>query len=226
MAENRQRHGGPGGGGPGARGGYQKPKNAKRTMLRLLGYISGKKWLLVLVFLCVALSSVASLAGTYLIKPVLNDLVGDGSLSEKLMYLGKMLAVMAAVFLVGAACTYAQSAIMTQLAHRGTNRLRGELFDKMQELPLSFYDKNSHGELMSRFSNDADYVQQMLEQSIVSIFSSSLMFIGIVIILIVTCPPLFLITLLVLAGSFLAIRTIGGPPAAGSTRSSSAPWAR
>ena len=210
MAENRQRHGGPGGGGPGARGGYQKPKNAKRTMLRLLGYIGGKKWLLVLVFLCVALSSVASLAGTYLIKPVLNDLVGDGSLSEKLMYLGKMLAVMAAVFLVGAACTYAQSAIMTQLAHRGTNRLRGELFDKMQELPLSFYDKNSHGELMSRFSNDADYVQQMLEQSIVSIFSSSLMFIGIVIILIVTCPPLFLITLLVLAGSFLAIRTIGG----------------
>ena len=75
-------------------------------MLRLLGYISGKKWLLVLVFLCVALSSVASLAGTYLIKPVLNDLVGNGSLSEKLMYLGKMLAVMAAAFLVGAACTY------------------------------------------------------------------------------------------------------------------------
>ena len=121
-----------------------------------------------------------------------------------------MLAVMAVVFLVGAACTYAQSAIMAQLAHRGTNRLRGELFDKLQELPLSFFDRNPHGELMSRFSNDADYVQQMLEQSIVSIFSSSLMFVGIVVILIVTCPPLFLITLLVLAGSFLAIRTIGG----------------
>ena len=210
MAENRQRHGGPGRGGPGARGGYQKPKNAGRTMLRLLGYISGKKWLLVIVFLCVAASAGASLAGTYLIKPVLNDLVGDGTLSEKLLYLGKMLALMAAVFLVGAACTYAQSAIMAQLAHRGTNRLRGELFDKLQELPLSFFDRNPHGELMSRFSNDADYVQQMLEQSIVSIFSSSLMFVGIVAILIVTCPPLFLITLLVLGGSFLAIRTIGG----------------
>ncbi len=210
MAENRGGHGGPGRGGPGARGGYQKPKDAKRTMLRLLKYISGKKWLLVVVFVCVAASSLASLAGTYLIKPVLNDLVGDGTLNEKLMYLGKMLAVMAVVFLVGAACTYAQSAIMAQLAHRGTNRLRGELFDKLQELPLSFFDKNPHGELMSRFSNDADYVQQMLEQSIVSIFSSSLMFVGIVVILIVTCPPLFLITLLVLAGSFLAIRTIGG----------------
>ena len=210
MAENRQRQGGPGRGGPGARGGYQKPKDAKRTMLRLLKYISGKKWLLVIVFACVAASSVASLAGTYLIKPVLNDLVGDGTLNEKLMYLGKMLAIMAVVFLVGAACTYTQSAIMAQLAHRGTNKLRAELFDKLQELPLSFFDKNPHGELMSRFSNDADYVQQMLEQSIVSIFSSSLMFVGIVVILIVTCPPLFLITLLVLAGSFLAIRTIGG----------------
>ncbi len=210
MAENRQRQGGPGRGGPGARGGYQKPKDAKRTMLRLLKYISGRKWLLVIVFVCVAASSVASLAGTYLIKPVLNDLVGDGTLNEKLMYLGKMLAIMAVVFLVGAACTYTQSAIMAQLAHRGTNKLRAELFDKLQELPLSFFDKNPHGELMSRFSNDADYVQQMLEQSIVSIFSSSLMFVGIVVILIVTCPPLFLITLLVLAGSFLAIRTIGG----------------
>ncbi len=210
MAENRQRRGGPGGGGPGARGGYQKPKDAKRTMLRLMKYISGKKWLLVIVFVCVAASALASLAGTYLIKPVLNDLVGDGTLSEKLLYLGKMLGIMAVVFLVGAACTYAQSAIMAQLAHRGTNKLRAELFDKMQELPLSFYDKNPHGELMSRFSNDADYVQQMLEQSIVSIFSSSLMFVGIVVILIVTCPPLFLITLLVLGGSFLAIRTIGG----------------
>ena len=210
MAENRQRQGGPGRGGPAARGGYQKPKDAKRTMLRLLKYISGRKWLLVIVFVCVAASSVASLAGTYLIKPVLNDLVGDGTLNEKLMYLGKMLAIMAVVFLVGAACTYTQSAIMAQLAHRGTNKLRAELFDKLQELPLSFFDKNPHGELMSRFSNDADYVQQMLEQSIVSIFSSSLMFVGIVVILIVTCPPLFLITLLVLAGSFLAIRTIGG----------------
>ena len=210
MAENKGRQGGgPGSGGPGARGGYQKPKNAKRTMLRLLKYISGRKWLLAVVFLCVIISSGASIAGTYLIRPVLNELVGGGSLSDKLMYLGKMLAVMAAVFLLGAVCTYAQSAIMAQLAHRGTNRLRAELFDKMQDLPLTFYDKNTHGELMSRFSNDADYVQQMLEQSIVSVISSSLLFVGIVLVMLFTCAPLFIVTLLVLAGSFFSIRTIG-----------------
>ena len=210
MAENKGRQGGgPGSGGPGARGGYQKPKNAKRTMLRLLKYISGRKWLLAVVFLCVIISSGASIAGTYLIRPVLNELVGGGSLSDKLMYLGKMLAVMAAVFLLGAVCAYAQSAIMAQLAHRGTNRLRAELFDKMQDLPLTFYDKNTHGELMSRFSNDADYVQQMLEQSIVSVISSSLLFVGIVLVMLFTCAPLFIVTLLVLAGSFFSIRTIG-----------------
>ncbi len=207
MAENK---GGHGPGGPAARGGYQKPKNAKRTMLRLMKYISGKKWLLVIVFLCVIMSSVASIAGTYLIRPVLNELVGSGSLSDKLGYLARMLAVMAAVFLLGAVCSYAQSAIMAQLAHRGTNKLRAELFDKMQDLPLSFYDKHTHGELMSRFSNDADYVQQMLEQSIVSVISSSLLFVGIVIVMLVTCAPLFIVTLLVLAGSFFAIRIIGG----------------
>ena len=207
MAENR---GGHGPGGPGARGGYQKPKDAKRTMLRLMKYISGRKWLLVIVFLCVIASSIASIAGTYLIRPVLNELVGAGTLSDKLGYLAKMLAVMAAVFLFGAVCTYAQSAIMAQLAHRGTNKLRGELFDKMQDLPLSFYDKHPHGELMSRFSNDADYVQQMLEQSIVSVISSSLLFVGIVVVMLFTCAPLFLVTLLVLFGSLFAIRIVGG----------------
>ena len=210
MAENKGRQGGHGPGGPGARGGYQKPKDAKRTMLRLMKYISGKKWLLVIVFLCVIISSVASIAGTYLIRPVLNELVGGGSLSDKLVYLAKMLAVMACVFLLGAVCTYAQSAIMAQLAHRGTNKLRAELFDKMQDLPLNFYDKHTHGELMSRFSNDADYVQQMLEQSIVSVFSSALLFVGIVAVMLFTCAPLFLVTLFVLAASFFAIRIIGG----------------
>ena len=64
---------------------------------------------------------------------------------------------------------YSQSAIMVRLAQRGVNRLRSNLFDKLQNLPLSYFDKHPHGELMSRFSNDADYVQQMLEQSIVSV---------------------------------------------------------
>lgn len=195
--------------GPGARGGYRKPKNAKKTMSRLIGYISNKKWLLVIAFLCVIISSAASILQTYLIRPVLNALVSSAPIADKMASLATMLGTMACIFVLGAICNYAQSAIMAQLAHRGTNKLRAELFDKMQDLPLSFYDKNSHGELMSRFANDADYVQQMLEQSIVSLFSSALTFVGIVAVMVFTSPALFIITLCVLAVNFFAIKKIG-----------------
>ena len=207
MAENNQnsapKHG------PGGRGDFRKPKNMKKTMSRLLGYISNKKWLLVIVFFCVIISAGASILQTYLIRPVLNELVSSAPVAEKMAELAKMLGTMACIFVLGAICNYAQSAIMAQLAHRGTNKLRGELFDKMQDLPLSFYDKHSHGELMSRFANDADYVQQMLEQSIVSLFSSALTFVGIVSVMIYTSPVLFIITLCVLAVNFFVINKIG-----------------
>ena len=146
MAENKGRQGGHGPGGPGARGGYQKPKDAKRTMLRLMKYISGKKWLLVIVFLCVIISSVASIAGTYLIRPVLNELVGGGSLSDKLVYLAKMLAVMACVFLLGAVCAYAQSAIMAQLAHRALRQDAGPA----PQLLRQAHPRRAHEPLLQR----------------------------------------------------------------------------
>ena len=188
-------------GGPGARGGYQRPKNMGKTLSRLLGYITNRKWLLVVVFLCVIVSSAASVAGTYLIRPVLNELVSDLPAAEKLAKLARTLGAMLGIYLFGAACTYAQSAIMVQLAERGTARLRADLFNKLQTLPLKFFDAHTHGELMSRFSNDADSVQQCLEQSIVSLFSSALTFIGIVVMMIYTSAPLFIITVLMLAAA-------------------------
>lgn len=190
---------GPGGRGP--RGGYQRPKNAGKTLRRLLGYVTSRKWLLVLVVLCVIVSAASSVAGTYLIRPVLNELVSDLPLTEKLGNLAKTLFTMLGIVLLGAVCSYAQSAIMAQLAQRGTARLRSDLFTKLQSLPLKYFDGHTHGELMSRFTNDADSVQQCLEQSLVSLFSSALTFIGIVVMMLYTSAPLFIITLLMLAAA-------------------------
>ena len=187
--------------GHGARGGYQRPKNMGKTLGRLLGYITTRKWLLVLVVLCVIISSAASVAGTYLIRPVLNELVSDLPTAEKLTKLAKTLFTMLGIVMFGAVCSYAQSAIMAQLAQRGTARLRSDLFNKLQTLPLKYFDGHTHGELMSRFSNDADSVQQCLEQSLVSLFSSALTFIGIVVMMIYTSAPLFIITILMLAAA-------------------------
>lgn len=209
-------------GGPGKRhGGFQKPKDTRRTLLRLLGYISNRKWLLVIVLLCVLFSALSGVAGTYMIRPILNELVSDAPIASKISSLAHTLLIMGLIFLGGAVCTYTQAAIMTQLAHRGVNRLRGELFEHLQKLPLKYYDAHSHGELMSRFSNDADYVQQMLEQSVVSLFSSALSFIGVVCMMIYTCAPLFLLTILILAASFFAIIKFGGK--AGSSIANSRP---
>ena len=193
----------PTGGGPGARGGYQRPKNMGQTLRRLMGYVTHRKWLLVLVMVCVLVSAVTGVAGTYLIRPILNDLVSAMPMSEKISALARTLLLMLSLFLLGAGCTYAQQAIMVQLAQRGVARIRTELFDKLQRLPLKFFDAHTHGELMSRFSNDADYVQQCLEQSLVSLISSALTFVGIVAMMIYTSLPLFLVTLLMLGATML-----------------------
>ena len=188
-------------GGHGPRGGFQRPKNMGKTLGRLLGYITKRKWLLGIVFLCVIVSAASSVAGTYLLRPVLNELVSDLPAAEKIVKLAKTLLTMLGIYLLGAACSYAQSAIMVQLAERGTARLRSDLFAKLQSLPLKFFDAHTHGELMSRFSNDADSVQQCLEQSLVSLISSALTFIGIVVMMIYTSAPLFIITVLMLAAA-------------------------
>lgn len=191
-------------------GNFQKPRSMGKTLSRLFGYVSGKKWLLVLVFVCVALSAVSNIAGSYMLRPVINELESSASAAEKIAYLARMLLIVAVIFLAGVVCTYVSSAIMARLAHFGTSKLRAELFEHMQGLPLSFYDKHSHGELMSRFANDADYVQMMLEQSLVSLFSSALTFVGIVTVLIITSPLLFIITLLLLGATVLVLKLIGG----------------
>jgi len=188
-AKGRQKHG------------FQKPKNSVKTFRRLISYIGNRKWALLIVLFCVIVSAVSGVATTYMLRPVLNTLVGPLALEAKLAELAHTLLIMACIFLFGALCSYAQSAIMAQLAHRGVNRLRKELFDKMQSLPLGFYDSKTHGELMSRFSNDADMVQQCLEQSLVSLISSALTFVGVVAMMIFTSPLLFLVTVATLVAS-------------------------
>ena len=198
------------GGGPGSRGGFQKPKDAKKTFLRLIRYVTSNKLMLLLAFACVIINALGGVVGSYLIRPILNTLVEQGiPMSERLAKLGSTLLLMAVIYLVSAACQYLQLVTMARLAHRGVNRLRSQLFDKLQELPLSFFDAHSHGELMSRFSNDADNVQMCMEQSFVSLISSVITFVGIVAMMLYTCAPLFPITVGILAATTLVVMRRG-----------------
>ena len=203
---------GPGHGpGAGPRGGYQKPKNMGKTIKRLLGYITHSKLPLLVLLVCLGLSTLANVGGSYLLRPISNLVVDPGkTIEEKVSGLTGLIAVMVAIYLAGAAASYFQSFIMVRLAQRGVNRLRQDLFEKLQDLPLKYFDQHTHGELMSRFTNDADNVQLALEQSLVSLLSSVIMFVSIVAIMIFISPILFLVTLVILVCAVLVFKVWGG----------------
>ena len=193
--------------GPHGNKSFAKPKDAKKTALRVLGYLSKRKLPMAAVFACLLLSVGANIGGSYYMRPLINDLVGGvfHAPGDLLLALVPLLGI----YLVGILASYAQSAIMAVLAQKGAMRLRKDLFDALQALPISYYDRHTHGELMSRFTNDADNVQMALEQSVVSMVSSALMFVGVVAVMIFISPLLFFITLLVLGATFAVIRFMG-----------------
>ena len=211
MAEHRKEPRGPGGPGGGPRGGYQKPKNAGKTIRRLMGYLTRSKLPILVLLLCLVLSTLANVGGSYLLRPISNLVVDPTkSMEEKVSGLLGLIALMAGIYAAGAVASYFQAFTMVRLAQKGTNRLRYDLFEKLQSLPLKYFDQHTHGELMSRFTNDADNVQMALEQSLMSLLSSVLMFVSIVVIMIYISPLLFLVTILVLLAAFQVIRIWGG----------------
>ena len=208
--QNQHNMSGPGGrGGPGARGGFQKPKNLGKTIVRLMGYLARRKWPLLIVLVCLLGSVFTNIAGSSFINLVIINNIAGGVYTSP-AGLAADVAKLLAIYAVGWVCTYGQSGIMVQLAQRGTNRMRKELFDHMQTLPLSYFDKHPHGELMSRFTNDADNVQLALEQSVVSLFSSILMFVGIVVVMLTVSPLLFLVSVFTMGATFVVFKVFGG----------------
>ena len=190
------------------RGGYAKPKNMGRTIRRLAGYLTRSKLPLLMVLLFLVLSVGTNLGGSYMMRSIINNFIWSGC--TDFAGLAQAVLVLVVVYVAGCAAAYGQSAVMVRLAQRGVNRLRKDLFDKLQALPLSYFDQHPHGELMSRFTNDADNVQMALEQSVVSLCSSVLMFAGLVSMMLFINWKLFLVTALLLAVTIVLFKTLGG----------------
>ena len=190
------------------KGGYQKPKNMGKTIGRLLGYLTRSKLPLLAVLGCLVISVCTNLGGSYMMRGIINDFIWSGC--TDVAGLAKSIAMLVGVYLIGCLATYGQSATMVRLAQRGVNRLRKDLFDKLQDLPLSYFDQHPHGELMSRFTNDADNVQLALEQSVVSLCSSVLMFVGLVGLMLFINWKLFLVTALLLVLTIALFKRLGG----------------
>ena len=194
------------GGGHGRNHGYQRPKDMKGTFKKLMGYVGTYKGALVLVAICLLISSAASVATSYLLKPLLNDYIIPGDFPG----LFKMLLVMGGMYLLSSLCSFAYARIMVHVAQHTVAALRQDLFNRLQQLPVSYYDRHQSGDLMSRFTNDIDTVSEMLNSSFASIISNVLTFVGTVVMMIVLNPWLTLITFLFLGLMGLVVKVIGG----------------
>ncbi len=182
--------------GPG-NAGLAKPKNAKKTFLRILKYFGKNTRLLIVVFLSLVFSTLCSIGASYWLKPILDGVAtsieNNNFATEGIKVLIKNLIIVSALYVGAALFTFLQSKIMVKIAYKSTNIIRKELFDHLQTLPLKYFDSKTHGEIMSRFTNDVDNIQMMLEQTIVQLVSSVFTFAGIIIMMIKLSPRLFLI---------------------------------
>ena len=204
MAEKRK-NGPHGPGGPGPRD-FRKPKNAGRTISTLLGYVGKSKWLLGVVAVCLVLNVGCSIGGSYMLRPLINDCIIPGDYPR----LARMLAVLAGIYVCAALLSYTYARIMVHVSQRTTHAIRQDLFTKMQGLPLSYFDTHTHGELMSRYTNDIETISEALNNSFGSVVSCTLNFLGTIAMMLVLSPLLTLITFAVLGVMLLVVKTIGG----------------
>ena len=198
-------------GGPGGQMKPQKPKNPLKTMGRLLSYVAKSKGLLVLVILLVLFAAFANIAGTYFLTPIINEIgklldTGSSDLSVVIKYL----VILGLLYLAGALAQYTHSRLMLNVSQNTLNLLRRDLFDHLQDLPIKYFDTHTHGELMSRFTNDVDTVREAISQGLVQTISSFITAVGIFAMMVYISPALTCLIIVMLFIMLTIIKYIGG----------------
>ncbi len=185
--------------------GYKRPKDTKKTMKHLLVYLGFHKWSFVLVALLVFISAGANIMGTYLLKPVINRFIVPGDTP------GLIRAVlgMGAMYLCGVLATFGYNRLMVITSQKVIREIRSDLFAHTQKLPLSYFDAHTHGELMSRFTNDVDTVQEAMNSSFAMIIQSFMQLFGTIIMMMVLSIRLSLIVIVFLSVMFVFIKING-----------------
>ena len=198
----------PMGKGPGGKkmpGGGPKPKNMKKTLGTLLRYLGKYKVFLAIVLVLVVFNSFAMVAGSYFLKPLVNNYILPGDFAG----LAKMLMVLGSIFLAGALSAYGYARLMVHVSQNTIRDIRRDLFNKMQDLPIKYFDRNTHGDLMSLYTNDIDNIGEALNNSVANIMSSALSFIGMIVMMVVLSPILSLVTISFLALMIFIIKNVG-----------------
>ena len=191
---------------------FAKPKNAKGTFRRILTYFRPYRLQLVLVLIGLLASVAANIAGTYMLVPIINEYIVPwiGNANPDFTGLIGQLTVMAAVYTIGILGTFMYNRLMINVSTGTLLKLRLEMFTKMQTLPISYFDRRTHGEIMSTYTNDTDVMREMISQGLPSFISSAVRIVGVFTMMIVLNPILTGIAILMLVIMMLITKTIAG----------------
>ena len=186
--------------------GPKRPENLKQTLADLWIYLWKSKWSLFAVLLLVVLGSAAGIVGTYFIRPLINDFIA----TKDVVGLAKMLGVIGLIYIIGAIANYFSGKIMITIGQQTIETMRKDLFDHIQTLPIRFFDTNKHGDLMSRFTNDFENIQQAFNNSMLMIVSSLLQLVLTFVMMIILSPILTGMLIIMVFIMFTIVRFVAG----------------
>ncbi|MED1780472.1 ABC transporter ATP-binding protein [Brevibacillus fortis] len=188
-----------------ARGPVSKPKNFSATLKRLWQAFGKEKKLLPIVFGIVFVDALLMLSAPYLIGKSIDAMTGG---EEALSFLSIIILALLGSYILDGALTFLQSWLMAGISQRIVTNLRQALFDKLQKLPIAYFDARTHGELMSRLTNDIDNVSNSISQSTTQLMSGGIVLLGSLVMMLVLSPILTLACLITVPLVFLLTRMI------------------
>ncbi len=190
-----------------------KKGNKAKTIKRLLKYVTkGYKFQLVVVLVSIIISALVGVLGVQFIKYLIDDFITPllGEQNPDFTALLNVIMAMGVIYLVGVIATYTYNRLMVNISQGVLNKIRGEMFDHMQKLPIRYFDSRSHGEIMSTYTNDVDTLRQMLSQSIPQVFSACISMISVLIAMFATNVYLTLVVLAMVVLMIFVSKYLGG----------------
>ncbi|WP_434064298.1 ABC transporter ATP-binding protein [Proteinivorax tanatarense] len=194
----------------------EKPKNFKKTFFRLVAYLKPRKFQLLVVLIMSVLSTtfiivapkIMGLATTSLFDTLVERNQGNADATIDFPYIYRILLTLGGLYIFSFIFGYAKQYVMASVAQKTVYQMRKEVKNKLSKLPLSFFDSKSHGEILSRVTNDVDTISQTLQQSLTQLITATVTLIGILVMMIIISPIMTLVCLFILPASFFVTKGI------------------
>ena len=199
----------------GRRGSAGRIENPKETIKNLLAYFKKYKFVMIIVIICIIISSLTNVANSLFIKELIDEYITPliGVQNPDYSPLVRALSVMAIIYASGVLATFTQARLMVKVTQGILTKIRDEMFEKMQRLPIRFFDTHTHGEIMSHYTNDTDALREMISESVPQLISSIITIVAVFFAMLFTNVYLTILVILILIVMLNIVKVIGSKSA-------------